>query len=286
MSKSPDLQISCMQVNEIPYADAIISAAFEAPEDRRLEISRILEIQPDGFFIASLDGEPVGTVCGIDYGLFAYVGMMCISPEMQGQGIGRALLEHLLEWMERRACPLAMLDATPRGELLYRKLGFIECDRSRLFRRVESRSFKANANEVEFFKSAMIADVVSFDRPIFGADRTRIFETYLADYPRRAFVSRDVAGAIDGYLLARDRHIGPWVAVSSGVAGGLLAAALSLSFDGDVIVNVPGANTGAETLLLEAGFRLQRDLAHMRRGAASLKEARALVYGQTSFAVG
>ena len=76
------------------------------------------------------------------------------------------------------------------------------------------------------------------------------------------------------------------MAASSEVAASLLATALGLSFDGDAIVNTPGANTGAEKLLLEAGFALQRDLAHMRRGAVPLKEARWLVYGQTSFAVG
>jgi hypothetical protein len=47
-------------------------------------------LQPDGWFVAELDGQwlMVGTV---DYGEFAYIGLMAVHQRCSARGIGRAL---------------------------------------------------------------------------------------------------------------------------------------------------------------------------------------------------
>ncbi|ESZ94236.1 hypothetical protein SBOR_5370 [Sclerotinia borealis F-4128] len=46
-----------------------------------------------------------------------------VLPEYQGRGLGRLLMEHVLEEAEKEKVPVG-LSASPAGERLYRKLGF------------------------------------------------------------------------------------------------------------------------------------------------------------------
>jgi predicted N-acetyltransferase YhbS len=73
-------------------------------------------------FIAQ-DGERiVGTALCWKYGAQAgSLGMVIVAPDCQGRGIGRKLMELLLEALGSR---VTVLHATPAGEPLYAKLGF------------------------------------------------------------------------------------------------------------------------------------------------------------------
>jgi GNAT superfamily N-acetyltransferase len=286
MNNPANFRIKNLQEYEIPLANRILQAAFGKSEDRQAELRRILSLQPDGFFIAYLVAEAIGTVCAVDYGNFAYIGMMAVLPEVQGRGYGRALMESALAWLEQRESQSALLDASPKGEQLYRNLGFVAVDRARLFKRAGVGSTLASPLKVELLDESHIPELVEFDLPIFGADRGKVFHVYLADFPRRAFVSRDELGNINGYLFALDHRIGPWVASSPDVATELLSKALLLSYDGDISVISPGVNSKARNLLLSAGFQFQRDQTHMQRATIKPVAQRYMIYGQTSFALG
>ena len=73
------------------------------------------------------DGHLVGLARVLDDGvLYASVWDILVVPERQRRGIGRALLEAVLEQTARRR--LVSLIATPAGEALYRSAGFAESD--------------------------------------------------------------------------------------------------------------------------------------------------------------
>src|SRR5205814_1881338 len=74
--------------------------------------------------IALLDGKPVGAGGVVNYGPFSYLGLIAILPDQQRRGIGQALTQHLLTWLLRQQCPIALLEASPAGAPLYSKLGF------------------------------------------------------------------------------------------------------------------------------------------------------------------
>ena len=59
----------------------------------------------------------------------AHVMNLCVAPEWQGQGLGREMLEHLLETAQREGVSTVFLEVRPsntRALALYRKLGFVE----------------------------------------------------------------------------------------------------------------------------------------------------------------
>ncbi len=73
-------------------------------------------------FIAQEGERVVGTALCWKYGDDGgSLGMVIVAPDCQGKGIGRKLMELLLEALGKR---ITVLHATPAGEPLYAKLGF------------------------------------------------------------------------------------------------------------------------------------------------------------------
>src|SRR5271166_6332252 len=50
---------------------------------------RALDLQPDGCFVAELDGTPVGTVTTCIFGAVAWIAMMLVEETMRGRGLGK-----------------------------------------------------------------------------------------------------------------------------------------------------------------------------------------------------
>ncbi|EEA04125.1 GCN5-related N-acetyltransferase [Burkholderia sp. H160] len=76
-------------------------------------------------FVAEDNGSVIGTaLCwkfGVDRGT---LGLVIVSPDEQGRGIGRKLMELVLEELGNR---VTFLHATVAGKPLYEKLGFVSC---------------------------------------------------------------------------------------------------------------------------------------------------------------
>jgi ribosomal protein S18 acetylase RimI-like enzyme len=73
-------------------------------------------------YVAERDGEIVGTAMSWLYGEdTATLGMVIVSPNAQGMGIGRRLMDAVLDDLNGRT---VMLNATDEGLSLYRKMGF------------------------------------------------------------------------------------------------------------------------------------------------------------------
>jgi predicted N-acetyltransferase YhbS len=74
--------------------------------------------------VAELDGKIAGTIMAWRFGdNMATLGMVIVTNAAQGRGLGRKLMEAMLERLEDRT---VVLNATVEGFPLYKKLGFIE----------------------------------------------------------------------------------------------------------------------------------------------------------------
>ncbi len=91
---------------------------------------------------------------------------------------------------------------------------------------------------------------------------------------------------IAGYFFAQSNRIGPWVARRCDDAEVLLQTALSLPYDGAVLVVVPEVNRGPLELLGRYEFEIVRTNRNMARGANASEKRRENVYGQTSLGMG
>src|SRR5262249_50227290 len=82
-------------------------------------------MQPDGCFVAELDGVPVGTTNTCIFGSVAWIAMVLVDAEVRGRGVGKALMQYALAFLDGKGVQTVRLDATPMGQPLYEKLGFV-----------------------------------------------------------------------------------------------------------------------------------------------------------------
>ena len=280
------VNIRKLTTDDIKDIDPILKVAYSRPSSFKSELELYLTLQSDGWLIAECDGVPVGMVGAIDYGTFAYIGLLCVHPAFQRRGIGQLLMERILAWLDDRGCPNAVLDATEVGVPLYTKLGFVQQEKSLLLKQDSAVQQIGSFKFVSELCSTDLSDLVTFDTPIFGASRKAVFAAFLKEFPNRAFVVRNQTGQIVGYIFAQSQRLGPWAASTLDAAEALLATALQLSFDSTPLVLVPGSNQTATALLGRYGFTQQRSLSHMRRSRRAIPDRRFLLYGMANFALG
>jgi predicted N-acetyltransferase YhbS len=278
--------IRALALSDIDEADRILSSAFRTSDSRRTELQHYLTLQPNGWFAAECDGKLTGTVGAVNFGEFAYLGMMAVDPPMQRRGIARALMQHALAWLDARACSIVLLDASVYGAPLYASLGFVAEGQALVFQNDSPKPFTNLPEGVSRLCEKDVPTLVEFDTLIFGAERADVFKAYLADLTDRAFVARDARGNITGFVFAQSNRIGPWVAKDQDTADKLIRAALSVGYKPLVRILVPSPNVSAGDLLTRYGFQFFRAQTHMRRGKAYPARQRELIYGQASFAIG
>ncbi|PKN85742.1 MAG: hypothetical protein CVU45_08500 [Chloroflexi bacterium HGW-Chloroflexi-7] len=267
-------------------ANHLLNLAFHSSTNRLNDLHLYQKLQPDRWFTACIDGRLIGTVGAINYGAFAYIGFMTVHPELQGQGIGKLLMEHVLSWLENQSVPAVMLDATKSGFPLYKKLGFKTLDETSIFEIPGIDAKYEMPSSVQPITFNDLDELVQLDTPVFGADRRKVFHNLETLYPSRAFLHRDEKGKITGYLFAQNNRIGPWVMLDPGYEEELLKAALTLAFVNPVSACVPSTNTQAIDLLESYGFKKARAANHMIKGQGTVQCKRENVFAQTSFGAG
>lgn len=108
-----------MLAGDLPTAHAL-SQAVRWPH--RLEDWQFVHRLGTGF-VAECDGAVVGTALCWAYGSdHGSLGMVIVSPDLQGKGVGRELMKRVLDELDGRT---TMLIATPAGRPLYERLGFV-----------------------------------------------------------------------------------------------------------------------------------------------------------------
>lgn len=268
---------------DVPAANELLLAAFNGVVN---DVSRCLPLRPNDWLFALSDDKPVGVGGATHYGPFSFIGMMGVSPAMQGHGIGRAVMEELLRRIEARGCPTVLLDASKAGERLYPRLGFVEDDGVTLLQRTDIVEIAPSQNDaISQLQASDLPALTAFDATYFGAARGHVLASYLADDPQRAFIARDPDDSITGFLIAQKDMLGPWTATNAEVAEQLLSRALTLPFAGAPRAIIPASNEAGLRLLQRYGFKEQRTLAHMRLGPSAPGRDRRHIYGQASFAI-
>ena len=271
---------------DLDATDAVVIAAYNVTQSRKSSLRFYMDLQPDGAFVAK-DGETiVGFGAALNYGPFAYVGLMSVHPAAQRRGVGRAILERLLLWLDEQHCPTVLLDATPVGAPLYEQFGFVTDDTTVVMRQTQERSsIECFAyNRTSPLQEQDIEELIAFDASHFGARREAVLRHYIQ--LGRVLVTKDEQGHITGYIIAQSHSIGPWIAQTKADAEQLLYATQLLPF-----IDVPNAfvsahNDNALALLQHYGFVKQRDLKHMYRGMPITRERQGALYGQLSLGLG
>jgi GNAT superfamily N-acetyltransferase len=220
--------------------------------------------------VAEKDGRVAGTATAINYGnMVAWIGMVIVDKSLRGHGAGKMLLENMITGL--RHVESIKLDATPAGEPLYTKLGFLpEYGIHRMTREsggiIPAYGKKSKPVPVKKDKFHEITDL---DCKIFGADRQKLLEYLFQNSSELAFYTENDEG-ISGYVFGRKgirfSYIGPLCAGSDNEAFSLLAMVLGSTGSLPVAIDVPGEKTNMIKWLESAGFILQRHFMRMYLG--------------------
>lgn len=228
---------------------------------------RFLDLEPEGCFVAMLDGKPAGTVTNCVFDSVGWIAMLLVEERFRGRGIGTRLTEHALGYLAARGVRTARLDATPRGRPVYEKLGFLaEYELARLEGPASDGGPDDAASPIT---SDEFEAVVDLDRKATGTNRRKLIARLHRERPE-AMLAFHADDRITGYATVRDgahaAQIGPCVAFSDEAGQALFSAAIDCCAGGPVFVDVPVDNRAAFRWAESKGLAVQRYFTRMRRG--------------------
>ena len=227
---------------------------------------RLLLEPPSVFRVAEQQGRVIGCAGGMVYGSdLAWICMVLVDASARGQGFGTRLMTEVLE----RLPPVDAvgLDATPKGEPVYSRLGFAGASAlARLEATVSSVTAPPGPRPIT---EADLPALLARDRAVFGADRGRVLRSALAAAPEYAWCVDEGGARAPAYCFGRRganaAQIGPVVASSTAAALDVVAAAIARHAGQRFFLDAP-AWAEWRSALEPLGFREQRPFTRMYRG--------------------
>jgi GNAT superfamily N-acetyltransferase len=221
------------------------------------------------------DGRIVATTATLPFGgRFAWISMVLVAGEYRRRGLATQLMRRAMdELASARLVPV--LDATPDGRAVYRRLGFED---SWGFHRLIRRERQGAASTLPAPAGVTIRPVTDADWPAlcaydavaFGADRGAVLAGLRGRLPAADLVAAR-AGGIAGFVLGRDGALaaqaGPLIADDDAIAQALLARALD-GIDGPLFVDLADGKAALRSVLEARGFTALRPFTRMVYGSA------------------
>jgi predicted N-acetyltransferase YhbS len=223
-----------------------------------------------GFARARLDGEVVvaeagGEVAGVAAGaVFAgtgWVGGVAVVPAHRRVGLGGALTEAIVEFLEGRGVATVLLHATALGRPVYERLGFVP---ETPYRTLSGPTLARGPREapVRPGQAGDLEAVAALDRAATGEDRRRLLT---ALWPAGGLVATAGGRPLGFHLPSPWRPGGATIAADPGAGLALLDAVRAAPGD-KVAISVPTANSAAVDALEAAGFSEVYRTIRMYRG--------------------
>lgn len=237
----------------------------------RLEDWAMLQRVAEGFVVEDdghLDaGHLIGTAFACPQGAYATIGLVIVSDEYQGQGIGRKLMELALEACMPRT---AILNATLAGVPLYASQGFVE------FGQIHQHQGQAQVADIPALPAGEQCRSLTADDRVrqlelanagSGLDRESVLGELFEVVEHSVGIERD--GQLRSFAMlrpfGRGHCIGPVIAESSEQAKHLIAELLARVPEAFVRIDIP-ADSGLSAWLEKAGLKQVDSVAQMARG--------------------
>jgi len=256
---------------------------------------RFMSMEPDGCFVAEIDGSSAGTTTTCIFDGVAWIAMVLVDKAVRGRGIGTGLLKHALDYLKERNVRTVRLDATPAGQPIYEKLGFVpEYELARYEGVVKdlrlpiaglpishegTKAQSKNSSEpsclgvlvakiAERKSKIVFSDIIEFDHRMTGTNREKMLTGLFEEFPELVRVVRrgnQVQGYIAGRPGANAIQVGPCIATAR-AGPSLLSDSLSRCMGKRVFIDVPLDNAGAVRIAEAAQLTVQRCFTRMRLG--------------------
>jgi GNAT superfamily N-acetyltransferase len=275
-----------MSPSELADANALVR---EAHWNQLAADWRIFIAQGRVYTVQTAQGRIVATAATLPYGgRFAWISMVLVAGEYRRRGLATQLMRRAVDDLTAAGL-VPILDATPDGREVYRRLGFADSwGFQRLVRREPQAALASTVSgqrgnpmvhatfappgsvTIRPITDADWPELVAYDAAAFGAERGAVLAGLRGRLPAAELLA-ERGGRIAGFALGRDgrlaAHIGPLTADNDDVARALAARALD-GLDGPVLVDLADVKSGLRSYLDISGFTAARPFTRMLYGAA------------------
>lgn len=223
----------------------------------KTNLVRYMRCQPQCGWVAREGDQLVGLVTVLRQGTAGFVGAMAVHPAYRNAGLGRRLLVHAQDHARRSGIETFLLEATPLGAHLYRKLGYVEEHETVILTRASAAP--PPATRIAASEHGALGQL---DRIATGTVRDDMLLDLLTEHQAGVSVHRH--GELVGAAMLLGERLGPAFAVDRD-AGDALFAQLAPAAR---VVVIPEPNRNALDAAARHGFSEQRRLRRMRLGPA------------------
>ena len=278
VSGLPQLRPSCPEMMPIEVrllGESDVPAALRLKElaqwnQTENDWLRLLRLEPNGCFCATIDGDVVATTTTTTYGHeLAWIGMVLVDPKLRRLGIATKLMEVAIGYLTKAGVATIKLDATPAGHSVYENLGFKAESLIERWEGIAGTRTVAGST----MDTAARGEALAFDLHAFGAERSKLIEMLIADCCVTPLIARPAEEQLTGYALARNGsnavYLGPVLATGVDAATTLLDGLLGEVSSQSVCIDLNTNFEGGRKILTDRGFVKQRDLVRMSYGKKS-----------------
>jgi GNAT superfamily N-acetyltransferase len=236
--------------------------------------------------MAVSDGRPIGTGLASIHGDAGWIGVIFVTPELRGRGIGRALTVAVCDILEGAGCRSLVLVATDLGRPVYDRLGFREQTRYHMHPAdpLDAAPAPPRGASLRPIRSSDIDAIAALDRRVTGEDRRPLIEAHAAG--GWLLESSGAIADLRGFLLPTHRGNAALVAPSQEDAVCLMELQRHLVPKGGTAwAGLLTENEAGRRLLSEQGRAEWRTFPRMVRGPEPEWQP-AAIWGQFSHAMG
>jgi GNAT superfamily N-acetyltransferase len=278
-----DVIIRSMRPQEIPIA--IDWAAAEGWNPGLADAECFSSVDPQGFMIGELDGQPAATISCVNYDArFSFLGFYIVRPDLRGKGFGLRIWNAAIAHAGGRVIGL---DGVVAQQDNYRKSGFAFVHANIRYGGTVAAPHPPRADVIALH-DAPFAQVEADDATVFPAPRSSFLRAWIGTPGHIGCgLLRDGRLAAWGVIrpCRQGRKIGPLVADDRVAAEAVLSALLAEAGGGEIFLDVPGVNREAVALAESLGLAPVFETARMYTGPiAPLRLERA--FGVTTFELG
>jgi hypothetical protein len=201
--------------------------------------------------------------------------MVLVKGDYRRRGLATQLMRRAMDELARED-RIPILDATPDGRAVYRRLGFEDSwGFARLLRRERQPAAATFVGPADVTIRALADQdwpaLCAYDAAAFGADRGAVLAGLRGRLPSAEFVA-ERAGRIVGFALGRDgglaAQLGPLIADDPAIAAALLARAVD-GLEGPLFVDLADSKQEVRSFLDRRGFTEVRPFTRMLYGSST-----------------
>lgn len=208
------------------------------------------KLDPNGFFLCELDGEPIGSLIAPKFGDYGFIDLFMILEDYRGQGYGKILLDHALNYL--KDCKSIGLDAEFEMKGFWEKAGFVKHYHTLYYGKTAKGTLDKSL--VDLKKGDYLDAVVEYDTRVFGYSRKDFLESLLKRKDTFALgAMKD--GELAGFGIVRRHHggldyfIGPLNAETPEIAKQLFDSLQSFLRGKEVYTSIYDCNEAAKEMI-------------------------------------